>query len=193
MFLLVLVLVLVLRLANCVSLDKLLNDAHLPSDLRKGIDSILQLLVGVRGGQLHPDPGLVARHDGEGEANDIHAFAEHLVGHVCGEARVAKHDGHDGVLARPHVEAERGELGAEEARVLFELVSESSGLGEHVDGGNGGTNDWRRECVAEQVRPRFLPKQADHVSSTGGVSSSASAESLAQCGVDDIYLTVHAA
>src|SRR5215470_15948547 len=69
-----------------------LDDLELAADTREGRDRLLELRAAERGRHLRADARLALGHDREGEADDVHALGEQLLGHAAGERGVADHD-----------------------------------------------------------------------------------------------------
>src|SRR3989344_1309097 len=74
------------------------DNAEFLSDRREFLDSLLDILLRVRGGYLHADAGFSFWYDGECEADDVDAFVEKRFRHIDRPLLVAEHDWGDGVL-----------------------------------------------------------------------------------------------
>ena len=77
------------------------HQAVRPPDFHEGGHGTLQLFAGVARTQLDPDSGLPLGHDRVREPHDVDPLPEELGGHRLGQWRLAEHDRHDRVIARP--------------------------------------------------------------------------------------------
>src|ERR1700674_4336736 len=91
--------------------------------LREGLDCTGHVLWRVRGGELDADARLPFRNDGVAEPDDVDALGEQVSREIRGEARIAEHDGDDGVEAGLRLEARALHLVAKRPRVLHEPIA----------------------------------------------------------------------
>ena len=98
------------------------------------VDRPVEVVPGVRGRHLGPDPGLAARHHREGERPDVDALGQQPVGHRRRLGRVADHHRHDRVVGLGDLEPARRHLGPEVRGVVPQPL-EQVGRGSPADPG----------------------------------------------------------
>ena len=105
-----------------------LMSSMVAADLDEGGERAFELRIAESRGHLRADARFALRHHGEREADDVHAFAQQLVGEARGQRRVADHDRDDGMLAGQQLEAGGLHAGAEFPARAPNRVSRSCGM-----------------------------------------------------------------
>mmetsp|Transcript_78788 Transcript_78788/g.219008 ORF Transcript_78788/g.219008 Transcript_78788/m.219008 type:complete len:389 (-) Transcript_78788:393-1559(-) len=142
---------------------------------------------------LHADARLALGHDREEEADRVDAEFEDACAELLRHDRVVDHDGHDGVGAGLDLEAGGLDGLAEVGGVGFELVTQRGGAFQQVQHGQRRAGDARRQRVAEQIGPRALAQQLDHLLARRREAAGGAAQGLAEGAGDDVDLAEHAA
>jgi hypothetical protein len=73
-----------------------------------------------------------------------------------------------------------------------QFLDQLRGVGEQLEDLQRGPSDGGSDGVGEEVWARSLSEEVDDGFGAGSVAASRPAESLAECGVDDVDLLVHA-
>src|SRR5258705_2370369 len=129
------------------------DDTERAPDLRERRHRAVDVVEGVRGGELHAYARLIAWHDREGERDDVDPLGEQRIRQGARELRVAQHHRNDGMLARDEPEAIRSHPFATARCIREKLLAKLAGRLDQVEYGDGGGGDDRRERVREQIRP----------------------------------------
>jgi len=91
------------------------------------------MLLLMRGGKLHTNPGLAARHNREREADHINAFFEHIGGHIFGQAGLTQHYRHNRMNSRANIETGIGHFLAKIFRVFIQFLTKFRGCSQHLE------------------------------------------------------------
>ena len=114
--------------------------------------------------KLHANPRLPLRH---------HRITEpHHANHTCSSTRranstanfaLAQHDGHNRVLPRPDIEPRPGCPLAKLPRVRRQSIAQLRRAGDQIQHRQTRAHDYRRQRVAEQIRPRAVAQQFNNL------------------------------
>ena len=168
----------------------LVDNTQLFADFNKGRHCPVDVLGGVGGTDLDPDPGLAPGHHREAEAYHEYSLIQHQTGELCVELLVHQHDGADGMVLSSDGEASRGHGPPEPHRVLtdlfhqgvvgHQLASRNNRMTrwkvikftDHVEHLAGRAHDRRGEGVGEGVWPGPLPQQRYQLTTASRVAAS---------------------
>ena len=132
-------------------------------------------------------------NDGIAEGNDVNALLQHAVSKLAGDLGIVQHDGNDCRVTLQNVEAQLADLLAEVCDVGMDLVTQLCGSAQHLEDLDGGNCDSGRQGVGEQVGTAALTQQVDDLLTAGCKAAGSAAQSLTQCGCDDVNTALNTA
>ena len=168
----------------------LFEHAKFLAHLDKGGDTLVELLAGVGGRELHTDAGLALGHYRIVEARDVDTFLEQTVGIALRERRVVEHHGADGALGGLDVKAGSLHLVAEVVDILYQMVMDGVVFLEHLEHLETGADNGGSQRVGEEVRTAALAQHVDDFLAAGGETAEGATKRLAQCAGIDVYATI---
>eukprot|EP00760_Papus_ankaliazontas_P007800 PhM_4_TR13537/c0_g1_i1/m.78788 len=159
----------------------------------EGLDGTLDVIRGVRGGQLHADAREAAGHDGEAEADHVDTARKQTLRELTRQPGVLEqHRGNGAVLVAENVETGGQHLTAEMRHVAPQCLACLVAACGDLECLHGPSDHRGRHSVREKVRAALLTLQLHQGTRTAREAAGGTAERLAEGGVDDLHFVFNA-
>jgi hypothetical protein len=99
--------------------------------------------------ELNPDPCFALGHHREKESHHIYPLFEQFCCHFLSHSRFVQHDGHNGMVSWFDIETLPSHFLPKITGVPFEFISQLSGFTEHIEYGDGCTDDAWSKCIGK--------------------------------------------
>ena len=118
-----------------------LSEPHFLLNFRETTDSKIQVLPGVSGGNLSTNPILALGDHRVAESHNVDPFLEHPPRKFTGNLGIIEHHRNDGVFAGKQIKSQLLHLLPEIPGIFMDLVPQSSGFFQKLNGTNGSRTD----------------------------------------------------
>src|SRR5215472_19060413 len=129
------------------------RSAHLVTGSGECSHRCLEILAGVRGGDLGPDPRLADWYHRIAKADYINALVQEQIGHPGSTRGIANHDGDDRVVTWQNVEAQACHPLAEPRGVLAQACPQVIATLQEIEHLERGTHHRGGHRIREEIWP----------------------------------------